>query len=157
MKQNRKESKTATKIPKRRSVVYISVQLECRLQYLFVLCNVDRNEWKIFRNKITAHDTLRSFADSPGTVKLPSKWQIHIHTCNMYMNIWWVRCLSNECSTVCKDPCCEPWQTKNVLTNIQDEENLWNILNYVYLYDFGRCMELLLNKHSTNSKIHFQI
>ena len=73
MKQNRKESKTATKIPKRRSVVYISVQLECRLQYLFVLCNVDRNEWKIFRNKITAHDTLRSFADSPGTVKLPSK------------------------------------------------------------------------------------
>ena len=23
------------------------------------------------------------------------------------------------------------------LTNIQDEEHLWNILNYVYLYDFG--------------------
>ena len=23
------------------------------------------------------------------------------------------------------------------LTNIQDDEHLWNILNYVYLYDFG--------------------
>ena len=34
------------------------------------------------------------------------------------------------------------------LTNIQDEEHLWNILNYVYLYDFG--------KHGTNSKIHFK-
>ena len=28
---------------------------------------------EIFRNKITAQDTLRSFADPPGTVKLPSK------------------------------------------------------------------------------------
>ena len=73
MKQKRKESKNATKIPKRISVVYISAQFKRRLQYLFVLCNVDRNEWKIFRNKITAHDTLRSFANSPGTVKLPSK------------------------------------------------------------------------------------
>ena len=154
MKQKRKVSKNASKIPKRRSVVYISAQFECRLQYLFVLCNVNRIEWKIFRNKITAQDTLRSFADPPGTVKLPSKWQIHIHACDMYMNIWWVRCLSNECSTVCKDPCCEPWQTKNiwlVLTNIQDEENLWNILNYVYLNDFG-----VLSKHGTNSKIHFK-
>ena len=155
MKQKLKESKNATKIPKRRSVVYISAQFECRLQYLFVLCNVNRIEWKIFRNKITAQDTLRSFADPPGTVKLPSKWQIHIHACDMYMNIWWVRCLSNECSTVCKEPCCEPWQAKNiwlVLTNIQDEENLWNILNYVYRYDFGA----LLSKHGTNSKIHFK-
>ena len=155
MKQKRKVSKNASKIPKRRSVVYISAQFECRLQYLFVLCNVNRIEWKIFRNKITAQDTLRSFADPPGTVKLPSKWQIHIHACDMYMNIWWVRCLSNECSTVCKEPCCEPWQAKNiwlVLTNIQDEENLWNILNYVYLNDFGA----LLSKHGTNNKIHFK-
>ena len=37
------------------------------------------------------------------------------------------------------------------LTNIQDEEHLWNILNYVYLYDFG-----MLSKHGTNSKIHFK-
>ena len=151
MKQKRKVSKNASKIPKRRSVVYISAQFECRLQYLFVLCNVNRIEWKIFRNKITAQDTLRSFADPPGTVKLPSKWQIHIHACDMYMNIWWVRCLSNECSTVCKEPCCEPWQAKNiwlVLTNIQDEENLWNNSSNVYRYDFG--------EHGTNSKIHFK-
>ena len=38
-----------------------------------------------------------------------------------------------------------------VLTNIQDEEHLWNILNYVYLYDFG-----MLSKYGTNSKIHFK-
>ena len=43
------------------------------------------------------------------------------------------------------------------LTNIQDEEHLWNILNYLYLYDFGsKYIELLLSKHGTNSKIQFK-
>ena len=36
-----------------------------------------------------------------------------------------------------------------VLTNIQDKEHLWNILKYVYLYDFG-----MSSKHGTNTKIH---
>ena len=50
-----------------------------------------------------------------------------------------------------------PDKQKDVLTNIQDEENLWNILNYVYLYDFGsKYIELLLSKHGTNSKIQFK-
>ena len=134
MKQKRKENKNATKIPKRRSVVYISAQFECRLQYLFVLCNVNRIEWKIFRNKITAQDTLRSFADPPGTVKLPSKWQIHIHACDMYMNIWWVRCLSNECSSkVCKDPCCEPWQTNKCLTCLYKHTRWGTLMKYFKL------------------------
>ena len=73
MKQKRKENKNATKIPKRRSVVYISTQLHVDLSIcLFCAMLIESNK-KIFRNKITAQDTLRSFADPPGTVKLPSK------------------------------------------------------------------------------------
>ena len=39
---------------------------------LFCAMLIESNK-KISRNKITAQDTLRSFADPPGTVKLPSK------------------------------------------------------------------------------------
>ena len=40
---------------------------------VFVYFILIESNKKIFRNKITAQDTLRSFADPPGTVKLPSK------------------------------------------------------------------------------------
>ena len=134
MKQKRKENKNATKIPKRRSVVYISTQLHVDLSIcLFCAMLIESNK-KIFRNKITAQDTLRSFADPPGTVKLPSKWQIHIHACDMYMNIWWVRCLSNECSSkVCKDPCCEPWQTNKCLTCLYKHTRWGTLMKYFKL------------------------
>ena len=37
------------------------------------------------------------------------------------------------------------------LTNIQDEEHLWNILNYVYLNDFGNMAQIV--KSSSNITI----
>ena len=117
---------------------------------VFVYFLLIESNKKIFRNKITAQDTLRSFADPPGTVKLPSKWQIHIHACDMYMNIWWVRCLSNECSsTACKDPCCEPWQTNKCLTCPYKHTRWGTLMKY-----FKLCISIWFRY--TNSKIQFK-